>query len=157
MKKAMLILGALMIAGPVLAAAPVKKAPKAVLQASLMSGHIDALKQSITLTSDSSGVWTLEVQKDCESYPCAVEDVTTRTKMKVVSMMDARAGDGPLEIKFSNGMSLKERATGFGMIPPGARSKMKLPPPFTLDIKINGAEVSLTLTMSSYIHTNTYE
>lgn len=130
------------------------KAPKAQLSATLTSGHVDALKENIELSSNAAGVWTVTIIKDCESFPCAIADVTSSSKTKVVSMMDARAGDGPLEIKFSNGMVLKERATGFGMLPSAERKKI---PPFTLDISVNGKVMTLPLYMSSYIKTNTYE
>lgn len=152
MTKALLFIGALSIAVSAQAKENVAK-----LQATLTTGYVESLKKSITLKTDDAGVWTVEIFTECEKYPCSVEDQTTRTQAHLTGMMDARAGDGPLELKFDNGMEVAERATGFGMLPPSLKKKTPMPPPYTLKIKIDGKDLTLPLSMSSSIHTNTYE
>lgn len=128
------------------------KKPRATLEAQLKTDYIEALKKSITLTTNDSGVWTVEIFSQCESEPCNVKDQIQRTKMKVTQIRDSRGGDGPLEIEFDNGMQLNERASGWGLDP--AERKANPQPPFTLQLKIDGQDLKLPLRLQSSILTN---
>lgn len=145
MLKSLLVLSSLSMSLTAFAAPP----QKAMLQASLTTGYMENLKESITITSNDKGVWTIETFHECEKYPCSVADQTTQETTSVVSVMDARAGDGPLVVTLANGMVVSERATGFMMMPPKMRKD--LPPPYTLDLKIDGKDTKLPLSIEARI------
>jgi hypothetical protein len=119
------------------------------LIATLSTGGVPELKTSFIIkasTSDPTS-WIVERWDECLSYPCNPKDFMKSTTVHPVTIRDEREGDGDLEIKLSNEMSLIYKNPG--PIPMSSKSKTD----YFLIYSVNGQKKQIPIYLRAQINT----